>query len=456
MYEPRSVGLTVLAVVVLLSLGTTGVAVGADTADASVSPAQLQVDDSEITVDGGSDDEPPDDDPGESFEVSDLDAPDEVAVGETVTVTATVSNPNAFETTQPVEFRLDGDVVDRSTLTIDAESDRTVSIDLDTESLDTGSYIHGFLTTERGELAVVEVMPVAEIEFDAQETDDESVVVDRVRLSEGGFVVITDREGSIVGVSSHLDAGSHENIEIELTNEVDVETTVPAVTVLDTNDDETFDPEEDDQPYTDVDGEPVTDSEPVPADEDDEDDTDEDDAGDANESNESDVDDDDSAVDGANESNETNVTDGDPENGTDEPEPDTESEPETDEANESTDEDDTDVEEPESDEDAEEDESDEEAEEDESDEDAEEDEPDEDAEEDESDEEAEEDESDEDAEEDESDEEAEEDESDEDAEEDEPDEDAEEDESDEEAEEDEEDESDEDAEEDESDEGDDE
>ena len=57
MDEPRSVGLTVLAVVVLLSLGTAGVAVGADTADASVSPAPLQVDDSEITVD----DEEPDD-----------------------------------------------------------------------------------------------------------------------------------------------------------------------------------------------------------------------------------------------------------------------------------------------------------------------------------------------------------------------------------------------------------
>ena len=345
MDEPRSVGLTVLAVVVLLSLGTAGVAVGADTADASVSPAPLQVDDSEITVDDEEpDDEPRDDDPGDSFDVNELDGPDEVAVGETVTVTATVSNPNEFETTQPVEFRLDGDVVDRSTVTIDAESERTVSIELDTGALGVGSYIHGFLTTDRGEQAVLDVLPVAEIEIDAEETDDESVVVERVRLSEGGFVVITDDEGSVIGVSRYLDAGSYQDIEIELTNEVTVETTLTAVTVLDANDDETFDADEDDQPYTEVDGEPVTDSDPVPAEDDDRDGADEGDEDDTDESNESDADDDDSAVDGANGSNETNVTDGAGENAGDEPDADTESEPETDE---STDEDGTDEEEPE-------------------------------------------------------------------------------------------------------------
>ena len=384
MDERISVGLTVLAVVVLLSLGAAGVVVAAD---APVSPAPLQGD-SGITVDGGSDDEPPADDPGDSFDVSDLYAPDEVAVGETVTVTATVSNPNEFETSQPVEFRLDGDVVDRSTVTIDAESDRTVSIDLDTGPLGVGSYIHGFLTTDRGEQAVLDVMPVAEIEIDAEETDDESVVVERVQLSEGGFVVITDDEGSIVGVSRYLDAGSYQNIEIELSNEIDVETTLTAVTVLDTTGDESFDPDEDDQPYTDVDGEPVTDSDSVPAgDEDAADDGDNaDDEGDAE-----DEDDAEDEGDAEDESNETNVTEGDSETAGGEPEPDTES----DEANESTGEDDTDVEEPESDEEAEEDESDEEAEEDESDEEAEGDESDEEAEEDESDEEAEEDESDE-------------------------------------------------------------
>ncbi|MFW5977801.1 MAG: DUF7282 domain-containing protein, partial [Halohasta sp.] len=301
MDERRSVGLAVLAVVVLLSLGTAGVAAGADTADASVSPAPLQVDGSEITVEGGeSNEEPPDEDPGDSFDVTELDGPDEVAVGETVTVSATVSNPNEFETTQPVEFRLDGDVVDRSTLTIDAESDRTVSIELDTGALGVGSYIHGFLTTDRGEQAVLDVIPVAEIEIDDEETDSEVVVVDRVRLSEGGFVVITDDDGSIVGVSPYLDAGSHQNVEIDLSNEVTVETTLTAVGVADTDDDETFDADEDDQPYVDVDGEPVTDSEPVSGEEDDEDDADENDEGDANESNES-VDDD-STVDDANES----------------------------------------------------------------------------------------------------------------------------------------------------------
>ena len=136
--------------------------------------------------------------------------------------------------------------------------------------------------------------------------------------------VITDDEGSIIGVSRYLDAGSYQDIEIDLTNEVTVETTLTAVTVLDTDDDETFDADEDNQPYTDVDGEPVTDSEPVPAEDDDEDDADEDDAGDANESNENDTDDDGPVVGGTNDSNETEVTDRDSENTSGEQPPDTE------------------------------------------------------------------------------------------------------------------------------------
>ena len=273
MNDLRPVGVLVLAVLLVLSTGMAGVAV----ADDSPVPSALSaLDSGEITVEeenGGTETEPEENETGDSFEVTDLDAPETVTAGESVAVTANISNPNEFETNQSVEFRLDGDVVDRQTVTIDAGENRTVSITLDAEEVGVGSYIHGFLTTDRGELAVLEVVPFAELEFDEQETDGETVVVDSVRLSEGGFVAIYDAEGKLIGVSEYLDAGDHDEIEIELTDELDDDADLTAGVHL-ADDDEEFD--EDDrleQPYVDTDGEPITDSATVivPVEEDDSD-----------------------------------------------------------------------------------------------------------------------------------------------------------------------------------------
>ena len=282
MYEFRPVSVIVLAVLLVLSTGMVGIAV----ADSPLSVA----DNSEITIENDSDTEtePEDAETGESFEVGDLDTPETVVVGEQVTVTATISNPNEFETNQSVEFRLDGDVVDRQTVTIDAEENRTVSITLDAEAMGVGSYIHGFLTTDRGELAVLEVIPFAEIEFDDQETDGESVVVDSVRLSEGGFVAIYDEDDDRISVSEYLDAGDHDEIEIELADELDDDADLTAGVYL--TDDEEFDEDDSlDRPYVDVDGEPITDSAtvtvPVEDDiEEDDSDVEDDDATDADDS----------------------------------------------------------------------------------------------------------------------------------------------------------------------------
>lgn len=69
---------------------------------------------------------------------------------------------------------------------------------------------------------------VTSVGFDDQESDGTSVVVDRVNLSEGGFVSVHDGRfvgshgevgvgaGSIIGYSEFLEAGTHEDVEVPL------------------------------------------------------------------------------------------------------------------------------------------------------------------------------------------------------------------------------------------------
>jgi hypothetical protein len=122
--------------------------------------------------------------------------------------------------------------------------------------------------------------PFATIEFGNQEADSATVVVDRVVLSEGGFVGIHDRrlfEGesleSDIGASEYLDPGVHYSVEIDLFDvpgadftdeEMDLSEGDPLVAMphLDTNGNEEYDfvesGGEEDGPYVD-DGQAVVD-----------------------------------------------------------------------------------------------------------------------------------------------------------------------------------------------------
>lgn len=90
-----------------------------------------------------------------SFGVRDLRAPERATVGDTVTVSALVSNPNPVETTQPVTFRLFGDVVAERAVTLDAGESRRVAFEVDTDGLDPGVYVHGIFTRDEGEFGIL-------------------------------------------------------------------------------------------------------------------------------------------------------------------------------------------------------------------------------------------------------------------------------------------------------------
>jgi PGF-CTERM protein len=104
----------------------------------------------------------------------------------------------------------------------------------------------------------------ATLSASAQPTDGESVVVDRVELSQPGFVVVHDETlasegdavGSVVGASDRLSAGVHEDVRVTLDESVDAQTVV-AMAHVDSDDDGAYEFPDADGPFTTGEGEAV-------------------------------------------------------------------------------------------------------------------------------------------------------------------------------------------------------
>ncbi|GAB3669186.1 DUF7282 domain-containing protein [Halopiger thermotolerans] len=106
---------------------------------------------------------------------------------------------------------------------------------------------------------VDELEGTASIEFADQESDGETVVVDSVDLSEGGFVAVYEDVAvdadpdAVVGVSDYLEPGEHDDVEIDLEEPIEESQALVAIAHHDTNDNEAFDYVEsdgaEDEPY---------------------------------------------------------------------------------------------------------------------------------------------------------------------------------------------------------------
>ncbi|MDF9743963.1 MSCRAMM family adhesin SdrC [Natrinema sp. S1CR25-10] len=101
----------------------------------------------------------------------------------------------------------------------------------------------------------------AAVSASAQSSDGTTMTIDRVDLSEGGFVTVHDASlfegdvfGSVVGTSEYLEAGTHEDVEITFDERLTGSQTVVPMAHQDTNDNEAYDfaasEGEDDGPYT--------------------------------------------------------------------------------------------------------------------------------------------------------------------------------------------------------------
>ncbi|WP_440770217.1 DUF7282 domain-containing protein [Natronorubrum sp. DTA28] len=126
--------------------------------------------------------------------------------------------------------------------------------------------------------AVDELEGEASIAFTDQDSDGESVTVDSVELSEGGFVAIYTGDAAdpngVIGVSSYLESGEHADVEIDLEEPIEGEQPLVAVAHHDTTDDESFQyaasDGEEDEPYATEGGAPVLDTAIVTVDDPDE------------------------------------------------------------------------------------------------------------------------------------------------------------------------------------------
>lgn len=219
----------------------------------------------------------------QSFGVTNLSAPPNATVGENVTITATVDNPNDFRMEEQIELRFSGDVLATEQVILDANESADVSFTVDTTGLGPGTYIHEIFSEQFGQSALITLEspepdePTASVAFSDQESDGTSVTVESVTVSDGGFVVLHDDSllegdavGSVVGVSAYLEPGTSENVTVGLVpdeafngTDVSENQTLIAMPHLDTNGNETYDfvtsDGQADGPYT-VNGTPVTDS----------------------------------------------------------------------------------------------------------------------------------------------------------------------------------------------------
>ena len=116
----------------------------------------------------------------ESFTIDALDAPESAEIGETIDVTAAVTNPGDEEDTQDIEFRLEGDLVGSQEVTLDAGETEDVVFEVDTTDLEAGEFVHMVLSDEFGEVAFIELTEEEEVVDDEEEVvdDEEEEVVD--------------------------------------------------------------------------------------------------------------------------------------------------------------------------------------------------------------------------------------------------------------------------------------
>lgn len=147
-----------------------------------------------------------------SFVVEAVQAPENATTNETVEFVATVENPNEFETRQHVEFRLDGDLLERQILSLQGgeRTERNFSVDLG--EYDPGEYTYGVFTAEHGSIGelTVEHRPALTV----READAERVVANATLATEG-YLAVSD-ENATIATSGNLSVGTHENATVDL------------------------------------------------------------------------------------------------------------------------------------------------------------------------------------------------------------------------------------------------
>ena len=163
--------------------------------------------------------------PQDAFEVISLDGPETTTTNQTATFTGEVHNPTASELRHHAELRVDGELIERQTVNLDGNETKEVTFSVEMADFGPGEFIYGLYTMADG------AQQVTVVEFDGPPTVsvlevlDDGVRVDAGLTSEG-FVALEAEDGAVVGTSGYLDAGYHEGVRVDLTEDDQPQTVV--------------------------------------------------------------------------------------------------------------------------------------------------------------------------------------------------------------------------------------
>ena len=166
---------------------------------------------------------------GEAFEVTNLRAVEAAPINDTVTVMADIEADEDEQAEGFVEFRLDGEVVDRRHVNL-SDDDYTVEFQVDTTGLEAGTYVHGVFTADSGEVAELtlveqnESFEVTSLDAPENATVDENVTVNATITNAGAEndtqLVDARLDGDVVAQENvTLGAGEEENVSLNVTPE---------------------------------------------------------------------------------------------------------------------------------------------------------------------------------------------------------------------------------------------
>ncbi|AAV47303.1 unknown [Haloarcula marismortui ATCC 43049] len=114
----------------------------------------------------------------DSFTLETLDAPTNATAGDNVTADATVANPNDFNTTQTVEFRLGGQPLASESVTLDANESTDVTFTVDTTDIEPDTYTHSVFTRDDGAFAEITIESAIDAPEEPTENETEEPPAD--------------------------------------------------------------------------------------------------------------------------------------------------------------------------------------------------------------------------------------------------------------------------------------
>lgn len=205
--------------------------------------------------------ERPDQNESTSFVVESVDAPETATANGSVDITTEIRNPNEFDDRQHVDFRLDGQLIERQILSLDADETRELNVTVDLDGVEPGEHIYGIYTSDDGALGELQVDP-DDAGVTVREVDSDRVVANAT-LTVDGFLAVEavgtenesdadndsgnesdadndsgddndtetepEPEPEILGTSESLEPGDHENVSIDLEEPLEDGETVSVV-----------------------------------------------------------------------------------------------------------------------------------------------------------------------------------------------------------------------------------